>query len=886
MSIQNSDNCGCCEGLSVETPVEVYNRPGLSAISYRVGDHTSFKESLLARLSNSGLPALRELTTRSDDDFTIALLDAWATVSDVLSFYQERIANESYLGTATEQFSILQLARLIGYELSPGVAAGTCLAFTLEDVPGQQLLSPAERNQALVPPVTIDIGTKVQSTPGPGEKAQTFETIEAIEARPEWNAIQPRLVLPQLTITESNILVLDGTANDLKAGDIILISNGLKPRKILDVYIDSSSGTTWVYLSENAALPVFNEPVYIPNGSVNDYLNKTALTSQVLNSLFVKTWREEDLSTIIATQGWSVADLADAFSKLLEAQLTKKGVVSVFRKKASVFGYNAFKEVTFTDNKQNAPSEWVLDESNDTVYLDTAYDQVTPNSYIAIQKSTDKTIEDAKPYKVKDANIRAHTKYGISGRSSALTIDSNAPWWETKTDLSAIRFITVHAQSSPLLLSATPLDNINNVVSGDVVTLTKYYPGLKTGKSVILTGERADLPGTNASEIRSLKEILVANGLTVLVFDTPLDYTYVRNKLTINANVAAATHGETVKEVLGSGNAASSFQQFVLKQPPLTYISSSSANGTKSTLEIRVNNILWEEVPSFFERGPAEHIYITRQDDQANTTVIFGDGKNGSRLPTGRENIKATYRKGIGSGGLLKANQLSQLMTRPLGVKAATNPLITSGAEDGEVLADARSNATLTIFTLGRIVSLQDYEDFARAFAGISKALATWTWTGQKRSVYLTVAGTAGATVEQDLYKKLVSAIQQAGIPGVPVTVVSYQARFFRLVANIQVDPAYLPDLVLPAVEKELRDHFSFSNRSFGQPVALSEVFSVMQNVEGVTAVDIDKLYRSDDPVTLQDRLDAEVPRPGNESADPAEILIIDSRPVDLKIML
>jgi predicted phage baseplate assembly protein len=427
---------------------------------------------------------------------------------------------------------------------------------------------------------------------------------------------------------------------------------------------------------------------------------------------------------------------------------------------------------------------------------------------------------------------------------------------------------------------------MNNVVSGDVVTLTKYYPGLKTGKSVILTGERADLPGTNASEIRSLKEILIANGITVLVFDTPLDYTYVRKKLTINANVAAATHGETVKEVLGSGNAASSFQQFVLKQPPLTYISSSSANGTKSTLEIRVNNILWEEVPSFFERGPAEHIYITRQDDQANTTVIFGDGKNGSRLPTGRENIKATYRKGIGSGGLLKANQLSQLMTRPLGVKAATNPLITSGAEDGEVLADARSNATLTIFTLGRIVSLQDYEDFARAFAGISKALATWTWTGQKRSVYLTVAGTAGATVEQDLYKKLVSAIQQAGIPGVPVTVVSYQARFFRLVANIQVDPAYLPDLVLPAVEKELRGHFSFSNRSFGQPVALSEVFSVIQNVEGVTAVDIDKLYRSDEAVTLQDRLDAEVPRPGNETADPAEILIIDSRPVDLKIML
>jgi len=49
---------------------------------------------------------------------------------------------------------------------------------------------------------------------------------------------------------------------------------------------------------------------------------------------------------------------------------------------------------------------------------------------------------------------------------------------------------------------------------------------------------------------------------------------------------------------------------------------------------------------------------------------------------------------------------------------------------------------------LGRIVSLRDYEDFARAFAGISKALATWTWNGEQHGVFLTIAGTGGAQVE------------------------------------------------------------------------------------------------------------------------------------------
>ena len=48
------------------------------------------------------------------------------------------------------------------------------------------------------------------------------------------------------------------------------------------------------------------------------------------------------------------------------------------------------------------------------------------------------------------------------------------------------------------------------------------------------------------------------------------------------------------------------------------------------------------------------------------------------------------------------------------------------------------------MLTLGRIVSLEDYEDFARAFAGIEKALATWMWSGEKRGVFVTVAGAKG----------------------------------------------------------------------------------------------------------------------------------------------
>ena len=136
--------CGCCEGLEKLTPLDTYNRPGLDALSYRVGTHATFLKTMMARLTTLHLDVaeeregvgsfcpLRHLTTRSFDDPSLALLDAWATVADVLTFYQEQIANEGYLRTARERRSILELARLVGYKLRPGVSASVFLAFDLE----------------------------------------------------------------------------------------------------------------------------------------------------------------------------------------------------------------------------------------------------------------------------------------------------------------------------------------------------------------------------------------------------------------------------------------------------------------------------------------------------------------------------------------------------------------------------------------------------------------------------------------------------------------------------------------------------------------------------------------------------------------------------------
>ena len=145
-----------------------------------------------------------------------------------------------------------------------------------------------------------------------------------------------------------------------------------------------------------------------------------------------------------------------------------------------------------------------------------------------------------------------------------------------------------------------------------------------------------------------------------------------------------------MQETLGSGDASARDQRFALKQLPLTYVSAPTASGRASTLEVRVNDLLWAEVPTLFGHGPRDRAYETFLDDAAATSVQFGDDE-GARPPTGVENIRAKYRRGLGADGNVRTGQLTTLLGGVLGVKSAVNPEPATGGEDPERLADAQT---------------------------------------------------------------------------------------------------------------------------------------------------------------------------------------------------
>jgi predicted phage baseplate assembly protein len=325
----------------------------------------------------------------------------------------------------------------------------------------------------------------------------------------------------------------------------------------------------------------------------------------------------------------------------------------------------------------------------------------------------------------------------------------------------------------------------------------------------------------------------------------------------------------------------------VLKQSPMTWAIASTPAGRASTLEIQAGDMLWREVPTLYGAGPRDRVFTTQTQEDGATLVRFGDGVEGARLPSGQQNLRARYRKGIGVAGNVAAGRITTLLTRPLGVVGATNPEAASGGEDAETLDAARANAPLTVLTLDRAVSLTDYADYSRAFAGVAKAHAAWIAHGAARGVHVTVAGPGGAAVEAVTRSRLLESLRGYGDPLVPLNVQSYRPATFRISATVGVAADRIVDDTLQAVRAALLAAFAFDARDFGQTVSMDEVMRVCHGVEGVEAVDLVVLRRSDQSAApaVRPRLFAAMPLLVGGTVSAAEILTLDAASLEIGAM-
>lgn len=304
-------------------------------------------------------------------------------------------------------------------------------------------------------------------------------------------------------------------------------------------------------------------------------------------------------------------------------------------------------------------------------------------------------------------------------------------------------------------------------------------------------------------------------------------------------NVISITRGESVRgEFLGAGDAAQTNQTFTLKKSPLTYLPSpttGNASGVASTLSVYVDGVRWTEVPSFFGQRPEAEVYLVRQNDDAESRVIFGDGLRGRRLPTGAA-VTAAYRFG-GGAATPPAGSIKQLVKPVQQLRGVRNPVAATGGADAEPAAELQTYAPRSALLLGRAVSLADLEAAAASIGGVRAVRVEWRWNQERlrpgAQVYYIGDPGLDALITQRLRGLAEEELPIDVVPATPIPK--------HLAVQVAIDPRYLEADVVTAVRSALMSTdtglLAPERVGIGLPLFRSRIYDFVLRVPGALSV-------------------------------------------------
>ena len=681
-------NCPCDQFVF---PPSLVIPAGLPALPRQIASFPEFREAMLAAIKSE--PALQQWRARTSDDFGVMLLEMWAYVCDSISFYDEVIADESYLRTASLRPSLRKLVALLGYVPRPAVAAGADLAILA-----------AGRQRILLP-----TGTQFRSGAFPGGSPQVFELTADTRVHPflnRWTLERSRRTTltpgPPYPASQSSLL-LDPRTATLKPGQLVLVEDVddetiTRPRLVQSLKdITGNDGAKYKAVEFNSAVPLSGATL----------VAKVRLLSPSQTGTVWQHAVDSSTSGLIS----SSAGAKVVFDTLQRSiQLNDRVVLD----KACDLRW--FSVVDMAEVQGSLPSPGSV-----TV---TAAGATTPTSTIALpapQLTLTKITLDA------DFNDASRREPGF------------AAW--TSNDAASVKvhfgFNTSGIPTTEMSLALLP---------GDPMVLTAPVEAPQDGKG----------PGSFLLEDHDTSGAEISASLdfdTRVLTPSPLLGQPLAAPVQVYGNVVNTTRGETVSaEILGSGDASRLNQIFKLKKSPLTYLP--GVDAAVSTLWVYVDGLLWSEAPSFFGAAPDAQVYIVRQNDAGDSFVTFGDGIRGSRLTTGAGNVVAYYRFGAGKASP-PSGSISQMGKPVKGISSIRNPVAAHGGDDAEPGGRLRIYAPRSALLLGRAISLADMEAAAASVGGVRAVRCEWQWNVKRQRPLVEVWYIGAAPVAKDVLKKL-----------------------------------------------------------------------------------------------------------------------------------
>ena len=845
-----------------EFPRTITNRPGLGMIDYRIGDYTAMRAHMLAAIDAA--PALAAWTHRRADDPGIALVEASAIVGDILALYQQTYANEAYLRTAAWRDTVAELVRVIGYRLAPGLGGRARFAIAVKG-----LL-----------PVTLPKGYAITAQLPSAPKPAQFEATEALVARPalsRFHLHRPRYV-PAI-VNGSDTFQLD-VGNDiaLAKGDRLLVGTAM----------DRTLRHTQILVVEKV-WESFGMRLVKTQGKIASLLGLNQRLAPALLSPIALSPSNPPALNVTAGQLTSGIAFLPAYSGLLQAGLATALTASaselrVYKLGPSVrhFGHSAPPTrvavdanghatevgVTFSRRLDRTQGNPVAPSLRATQWpLDGEPAGFAAGNPVLIEANLSATDGGSAAKRVIERDVRQIDRQSLAwgtatGASAVLGLDDDLAISEGTATFAwtDIRGITVHAvQGEPFRIRAA--SQPTGAARGRMLD----YFG-KQDDALALQDRRLLLAGsgTPASvQVQAVTARATSAGpqFHTLTLDTEValaDFDSLTPRIDVYGNLLDTTEGKTEAEVpIGDGDARAAFQTFALPKAPLTYLLDTAAQPPQvPELEIRVAGVLWQRVPSLFGRGRKEAVYVVRESgDGASSYVQFGDGRSGARLPSGKGNVVARWRTGSGAHGLPAGSDKPSAAKRLPGFDEVFMLEPATGGAWPESAANAKRAAPATMQSLGRIVSLADFEAEALLLPGVLKANAAWAVLDGVPLVALTVLIASGAAADAaavDLALRHALAVRGPARWSLLVRHGSRRAvqidlalAIDRVLRSVDIKPLIQAALGVedddPTDDADLGEQglMHWRTRNFGQAVHGSQIVGAVQRVAGVRWVEL-----------------------------------------------
>lgn len=766
---------GACPCEETQDPRVVANPPGLAALAYRADDFAGFRRALLRPLpGEQSLLGWRP----APGDLGLQVLEWWAYLGDVLTFYNERIANEDYLRTAQLPAGVSRLVSLLGYRPRPAVAGvGRVAAIRRRTHPAEPLVVPA--------------GFQLASTATPGVAVQTWEAGASSFAGATDAAVRlpprRRLLEPAGTGSTIGSVLLRGTVAGVRPGDELLAISRSFP----------SSPGSWSRVTVVSTAP---EPD--PDGGTNTRVVLGAPDAEAAHA-----WMD----------GAAAADC-----RLLRARQTAALWTQTDDAAITAASDTQLQVLLAAAVRAIAPGDLVVLDGGyaDTVGLVTDSTEIFTG--VPYPGAT-----DGKP---PDIPV-AHTRLTLTSPLAAVL---SRPRYELRSGhiVHGGRSTIIEHLIEPAAVAVRhALQDVGTLIGSPADALTSL-PATVTpdaGFDLAVGGTEAFLEDAAGLGV-PVRATSNGDGTLTLsaTADTPPSFS-LAVPLRLLVGLVDVSRGKTVAaERLGAGDAAVVGQVFTLRNAPLTYL----ARGAEyvAALQVAVDGIVWSEAQTFYDQPPDATVYVVEQQPDGKSAVRFGDGVNGARLPTGGS-VVASYRYGAG-GALPPPGRLTTILKPQQNLAAVRNPLGVRGGADAERPQDTRRDAPRSVLTFGRAISADDYETVAALAPGVARARAYWTWDGARRRslVKVYVGDDAGAAASAR------SALAGADDPNRPVAVATATPIAVAVACTLVVEASRTPDDVAAAAKVALDDLFAPGTMSIGRRLYTSQVEAALL-VAGVVSV-------------------------------------------------